>query len=350
MTDLLKLFGDLKKEQQEVISDINGRVLICDGYNSFLRCFAATPTLNDDGNHIGGVSGFLKSLGLVIRTFRPSRVVIAFDGKGGSQRRRKLFPEYKENRRTMTRLNRTYDFKDVAEEQDAVKQQLFGLAHLLKALPVTVLSPPNVEADDVIAYITQVVAERNGKSIIMSTDKDFLQLVSERTSVWNPIKHKLYELPAVLDEYHIHPTNFALYRALDGDASDNIPGVKGVGYKTLVKFFPQLEAPTKLTVDELVAFASDQALKHKKTKIFSKVAAASDLIKRNYGLMQLDVSVMAGATQLDVIDRLDKNPVVLDKLVFTTLLRESKMYSVFGDLNGWLLTTFVPLTRFTLSA
>ena len=87
----------------------NSRVLLIDALNTFLRSYAAIPTLDDNGNHIGGMSGFLKSIGSVIRDFKPTRVIIVFDGKGGSQRRRKIYPDYKANRKPPTRLNRQYD-------------------------------------------------------------------------------------------------------------------------------------------------------------------------------------------------------------------------------------------------
>src|SRR5512135_204014 len=147
MTDLVELLKQMKQENKEELSNINGRVLVVDALNSYIRCFAAVPTMNDDGTHVGGISGFLKSVGAAIRTFRPSRCVLVFDGKGGSQRRRKLYPEYKDGRHSMTRLNRTYDFKDKTEEEEAMKWQLVSLAHMLRCLPVTVLSPPNVEAE-----------------------------------------------------------------------------------------------------------------------------------------------------------------------------------------------------------
>lgn len=347
MTDLVELLKQMQKENREEINNINGRVLIVDALNSYIRCFAAVPTMNDDGAHVGGISGFLKSVGAAIRTFRPSRCVLVFDGKGGSQRRRKLYPEYKDGRRSMTRLNRTYDFKDKTEEEEAMKWQLIALAHMLRCLPVTVLSPANVEADDVIAYIATLISEkRNGKAIIMSTDKDFLQMVNNLVSVYNPIKKKVYEPQSVLEEYGIHPHNFAIFRAMDGDVSDNIPGVKGVGRKTLSKAFPQLAQPEKLTLDEILVYADAQM----KGKLFEKIRASRTILEKNYELMQLAESNMAAATKMDIIHRLDSTVPTLDKMKLNGLIREHQMLDAFGDINRWLLTTFQPLTRFTLES
>jgi 5'-3' exonuclease len=102
----------------------NDKVLIIDGLNTFIRCFSAIPTLNDDGAHVGGIVGFLRSIGYAIRTIRPTRTVIVFDGKGGSNRRKKLFPEYKAGRKMSERLNRAYDFNDKEDELQSMKMQL----------------------------------------------------------------------------------------------------------------------------------------------------------------------------------------------------------------------------------
>ena len=86
--------------------DVNDKVMIVDGLNMFIRCFGAVPTLNDDGNHVGGVTGFLLSLGALIRNNKPTRVFMVFDGKGGSTRRKKMYKGYKEGRTGMTKVNR----------------------------------------------------------------------------------------------------------------------------------------------------------------------------------------------------------------------------------------------------
>ena len=102
-----KLFQDIVKEHQEGgPSDINSRILILDGLNTFIRVFSAVPALNDDGDHIGGVTGFLRSIAANIRLLKPTRVIICFDGKGGSKRRKKIYPEYKANRANKTAFNR----------------------------------------------------------------------------------------------------------------------------------------------------------------------------------------------------------------------------------------------------
>jgi len=340
MTDLQKLYKEMKEEKSGQHKNKNDSVLIVDGLNSFIRCFAAIPTMNEDGEHIGGVAGFLKSVGMTIRTLQPSRCVIAFDGKGGSKRRRKIYPKYKENRKHMTRLNRTYGFDDIETESESMSKQLVLLAHLLKCLPITVLAPNYVEADDVISYAAQLIEEKGGNAIIMSTDKDFLQIVNNNISVWNPIKKKMYTPSSVLDEYGIHPKNFVFYRMMDGDSTDNIPGIKGIGHKSLLKKYPKLAEPHSTTIDEIVDYADRQ-----KGKVFERIASNKELLERNYELMRLDEVMISGETKMKIVDKIDNDMLVYNKADFVKLLSFNKMTDAFGNYNDWLMTSFQPLAE-----
>ena len=99
----LSILDEIKKKGGSLDGgEPDDRVLIIDGLNTFIRVFSVIPTTNDDGIHVGGIVGFLRSIGYTINMFRPTRVIIVFDGKGGSKRRRKLYPEYKAKRKTIT--------------------------------------------------------------------------------------------------------------------------------------------------------------------------------------------------------------------------------------------------------
>ena len=96
----LSFFDEIKKKGGSLDDgEPNDKVLIIDGLNTFIRVFSVIATTNDDGIHVGGIVGFLRSIGYTINMFRPTRVIIVFDGKGGSNRRRKILPEYKQNRK-----------------------------------------------------------------------------------------------------------------------------------------------------------------------------------------------------------------------------------------------------------
>lgn len=318
------------------------KVLLIDGLNSYLRCFAATPTMNDDGDHYGGMTGFLRSIAMTIRQFKPSRCVIVFDGKGGSQRRRELFKDYKANRKSMTKLNRTYDFQTINEEVNSQKRQLLLLVNALQFLPVTIVAPDNVEADDVLAYFAKLTRERGGHAIIMSTDKDFLQMITDGIKVWNPVRKKLYDEDAVVEEYGIHPHNFIIFRTIDGDTSDNIPGIKGIGPTTLKKNFPELINPTPVPWDHIYTAAESLTSKAAKLILNNK-----ELLDRNTSLMRLDEQHMSGNTRSKVLQQFDAPIPIMNKLSLTQLLAHDKLLGAFANLDDWLMTTFVPLTRFS---
>jgi len=130
-----RLLQEIETERQEQDNfHRDSKVLIVDGMNLFIRTFSAIPTLNEDGRHVGGLSGFLKSLGATIRMVNPTRVVVVFDGKGGSQRRKEIYSNYKEGRAIKSRLNRVVGFEDIDDEQSSIKYQLFRVYSLQSPL------------------------------------------------------------------------------------------------------------------------------------------------------------------------------------------------------------------------
>ena len=107
----LSILDEIKKSGGEIDSGKpNDSVLLIDGMNTFIRVFSAIPTTNEDGVHVGGIVGFLRSLAFSINMIRPTRTIVVFDGKGGSNRRRKIFPQYKMGRKMSYRLNRANNY------------------------------------------------------------------------------------------------------------------------------------------------------------------------------------------------------------------------------------------------
>ena len=241
-----------KNEERKSVTHLNDRVLIVDGLNTFIRSFAVNPSINEDGLHIGGMVGFLKSVRYTCDILKPSRCIIVFDGKNGSGRRQKIYPEYKGTRKVKRRLNRNVDWGTAPQdEEQSMRQQMGRLVEYLEQLPLTLVCIDGIEADDTMAYISQQLLPESD-IILMSTDKDFLQLVDDRVKVWSPTKKKLYNKQAVLEEYGIHSQNILTYRILDGDKSDNIGGIKGAGLKTVKKFLPGILDDQKFTAKDLL--------------------------------------------------------------------------------------------------
>ena len=164
---LLDEIEEEHKQSTEKSLDKNSRVLIIDGLNTFIRAFSANPSINDDGVHVGGIIGFLKSIRYAISKLKPTRCIIVFDGKNGTKKRKKLYPEYKSQRKVRHRFNRNVDWStSPVDEEYSMKMQLSRLIKYLDQLPISILSIDNVEADDVIAYIsTTVLKNEKIKSI-----------------------------------------------------------------------------------------------------------------------------------------------------------------------------------------
>jgi|TARA_B100000315_G_scaffold253210_1_gene291548 DNA polymerase-1 len=326
----LSILEEIKSKGGKIDSgEPNDKVLIIDGLNTFIRVFSVIPTTNDDGIHVGGIVGFLRSIGYTIKMIRPTRCIIVFDGKGGSVRRRKIYPEYKQKRKTKYRVNRAYDFASQEDEKQNMIMQLQRVVEYLETLPVTVLSYDNIEADDTIGYICRQVLTES-ELTVMSTDKDFLQLANSRIKVWSPTKKKMYDEDTVLDEYGISSHNLIWYRVLDGDKSDNIPGVKGLGLKTIQKKLPFLSENRIVEIDEVI----------------TELPESKEIIERNYNLMQLSDVDISGSTKTKIIEKVNEPINRLIKYKFQTMFLEDKLYSALPNVNSWLLTNFNQLNQY----
>ena len=326
----LSILDEIKKKGGSVDGgEPNDKVLIIDGLNTFIRVFSVIPTTNDDGIHVGGIVGFLRSIGYTINMFRPTRVIIVFDGKGGSTRRRKIYPEYKAKRKTKYRVNRAYDFASPEDEKQNMIMQLQRIVEYLDTLPVTVLSYDNIEADDTIGYLCRQVLT-DSKITVMSTDKDFLQLANGRIKIWSPTKKKMYDESAVLDEYGISSHNLIWYRVIDGDKSDNIKGVKGLGLKTIQKKLPFLSENRIVNIDEII----------------TKLPESKDIIELNYKLMQLSDVDISGTTKTKITERVRQPINRLIKYKFQKMFLEDKLYTALPILNSWLVTNFNQLNHY----
>jgi 5'-3' exonuclease len=163
----------------------------------------------------------------------------------------------------------------------------------------------------------------------MSTDKDFLQLANGRIKIWSPTKKKMYDEQAVLDEFGISSHNLIWYRVLDGDKSDNIPGVRGMGLKTIQKKLPFLSENRIVNIDEVI----------------SEVPESKEIIERNFKLMQLSDVDISASTKMKILNNVNKPIKRLVKIKFQKMFLEDKLYSALPNLNSWLMTTFNRLNQ-----
>lgn len=326
------------------------RVLIIDSLNTYLRIWSSVPFMAENGEHAGGIVGFLRSIGSNIRDYNPTKVILVFDGKGGSQRRKKEYKEYKEQRSGKYNIRRQ-EYKSVDDEQASMRKQMARLVEYLDVLPVTVICLDNVEADDVIAYmvsdyfapraLSEGLTDLETHVRIVSTDRDFLQLVSDNVEVYSPVKKIVYTPDAIRSEFGFHPDNYLLYRVLTGDKSDNIDGVRGIGLKTLLKAFPDFSDRT-YTVDEIVDCAASHG--HSKA-IYESISENRKLIERNHRLMQLGDVDISGAAKIKILEALKQPPKRSADALFKRMLLEDYIGSAFKYPDDWLRTTFGKLNR-----
>tara|TARA_R110000824_G_scaffold55168_6_gene152103 strand:+ start:1086 stop:2084 length:999 start_codon:yes stop_codon:yes gene_type:complete len=266
------------------------RVLIIDALNMFLRAYTVIPSMNPQGMPNGGTIGFMKSLQKLCRDFRPHEVMICWDGHGGSEKRRQMNKNYKAGRRPV-RFNRRMINLDEAKVNQNRRDQQLRLHEYLNLMPVIQTMVDFVEADDIIALTSQHKKYKDYNKIIISSDKDFFQLLGDN-SVWihRPSAKTtsdadfLINGTMLLHKEGIHPNNYALARAIDGDKSDNLEGVPRVGMKTIRSNFSILESSTPVTCNELFVYCKMQV---KQKNVHKKLLEYQDRVRSNYDIMQL---------------------------------------------------------------
>jgi 5'-3' exonuclease len=259
----------------------NKRVLLIDALNLFMRNYIVDPSLSTNGQPIGGTKGFIKSLQAVCRKINPDLIFVAWDG--GSQKRKSMDKNYKAGRKPV-RLNRDIHNMTAGEQEDNKSWQQQRIIEYLNEMPILQSYVENVEADDIIALVSQSQALSEHHKIILSSDKDFIQLCDDTTILYRPIQKEILNKKRILEQFEIHPTNFALARAIAGDKSDNLPGVGGAGLPTVSKRFPFLSEEKSYTIQELVDYAEGV---DSKLKVYKNIIEKRELIEKNYKMMQL---------------------------------------------------------------
>jgi len=208
---------------------VRDEIYLIDGSAYIYRAYHAIASLsNSSGLPTNAVYGFTTILRRLIRERQPKYLAIAFDTKGPVFRH-KMYPEYKGNRPPMP---------------DDLVVQIPYIRRIAQSYNILSLDHPDQEADDLIASVTERLVDQGYRVVIVSGDKDLLQLVSDSVSMWDPMNDRVMTPESVIKKYGLSPDQLLDYFALTGDSSDNIPGVLGVGPKTaekLIKEFTTLE-------------------------------------------------------------------------------------------------------------
>jgi 5'-3' exonuclease/transcription antitermination factor NusG len=294
LTDAIERGRSLRKEvdtlhmeasQQKASGETMVQNVIVDGHNLAFRCLYApgiSELTDSQGRPTGMILGFLRSLGALKRRFSPTNLIVAWDGS--SQRRKAKYSEYKANRKPMVRSSDTWSPID----------------HLRKLLPLVGVRQawnPVEEADDVIASLVR--EELSGQeSLIFSTDRDFMQLVSDTTSVLIPAigsrKEILFNEAQVREHYGVQPSDFVQLRALIGDTSDNIPGVPRVPKKVLKDLIQVYGSVEAVFASKLAGVTKSQ---------YERLRSAEPQVRINLDLMMLHVIPFESLNSNPDVDR-----------------------------------------------
>lgn len=332
-----QLFEEFKNEAPQ---SNNSRLLLLDGLNMYIRVWAAVPALNENGDHVGGIVGFLRSLGSIIKTIKPTRCILVFDGKGGSVKRRKIFSDYKMGVRKKTNYNRFSEFTSPETERESMGMQLSRLMDYLQHFPIDCISVDSVEADDVIGYIANdLMYSQFDEIVISSSDRDYFQLIDDKIKVYNPIKKILFDKNEVFNIHGIIQDNYMLYRALTGDTSDNVPGIKGIGINTLIKNVPEFNEK-RLELQEFLDLCRDKLSANPKSKFFPKILEGVNDIERNISIIQLKDSIMSLHSKTQVMRSLEGKTYETNLPKLVELVSQDRIYSSIKDFPTWVKESF----------
>jgi DNA polymerase-1 len=284
--------------------------LLIDGFNLAYRCFFAVPELTRaDGFPTNALHGWVKSIWKLTDQERPDATLVFFD-LGGAQDRLALLPEYKAQREEMP---------------EALERQIPVIKALTRALGLVGIEQDGVESDDLLA--SQAVAlERAGHDVlVVSSDKDFAQIVNERIKIMLPppsanpkLGWRLLDAAGVEEKFGVPPAQIADYLALIGDTSDNIRGLDGVGPKTASKWLKEFGS-----VEGVIA---NVALL-KPERFQEPVRLAADALRRNLRLTTLNLSLPVVAATKPAMAVDDLLRILTEMEMKSTLAEAQKRYT-----------------------
>ena len=335
--ELFKLLDGIQEQGEETVQ--GERILFIDGLNLFFRNFAVMNMVNPDGVHIGGLGGFFRSLGAMIRQIDPTQVYVVFDGAGSANNRKNINPLYKSGR-DLQRITNWDAFDDKRDEDDSKVDQMVRVIQYLKTLPVKTISIDKVEADDIIAYLcNKVINEPKDKAFIVSSDKDFIQLVNDNVIVYRPMEKEYYTEQTVIDKYKMSPKNFILHKTLLGDNSDKIKGIKGLGEKGLYKKFPEL-MERDMDLEDIFTICEAKLKDH---VVYARVLQNMEEMENNYKIMNLE-NPMISKKEEEYLDKLvnsDIPPYLPEQ--FVAFYNQDKLGGMIRNVEFWVKDLFEKL-------
>jgi len=243
-------------------------IFLIDGSAFLYRAFHAIRSLSTSTGHpTNATFGFTRILLKLLKEKQPQYAAVFFDVKGPTFRH-KMYEEYKANRPPMP-------------EELAV--QIPDVKEVTEALNIPIIQKPGFEADDLVGTYARLAQEAGFKVVMVTGDKDFIQLVTDDCILWDPMKDTVTDPAKVMEDMGIEPAQFIDVLGLAGDTADNIPGVKGVGPKTAIKLVAQFGSIQSI-------YENLDSLKKKK-KLHENLSGSHDIVLLSRDLATIDQSV-----------------------------------------------------------
>ena len=278
-------------------------VALVDGSNYLYRAFYAIPALtNSKGFPTNAIYGFTNMLLKLLRELKPGYIVIAFDVKGPTTRHEE-FTDYKATRKPMP---------------DDLSPQIPFIKDIIRGFSIPVLEMQGTEADDIIGALAEQASQKGWRTVIVSGDKDLMQLIDENVTMVDTMKDKTYDVAAVKERFGVAPDKVVEILGLMGDTSDNIPGVPGVGPKTAQRLIEEYGS-----LEEVIQNADN--LRNVKLRESFKKYAEQARLSRQLALIRKDIAI-----DFDLNEAARKEP---DKELLTKLFSEFEFSSLLQEIR-----------------
>lgn len=300
---LSKSFKNYKKEKEMGLGlSLTPPILILDMMAIFKSHFFVNDTTTEAGTLIGGSVGVLNFIPKMVNKFNACKVICVFDGENNADKRRMIYEGYKAGRGNKSKnIQSIHLSAKQLEENETV--QMTTMVEIIKGLPVQIVSVKGLEADDVIGYLCKTYYKDDDyKKIIVSSDKDFIQLIDDKTSFYDIRKKQIINVNNVNTLWDVPLKNIIYVRCVEGDASDNINGVQGVKLKTLIKLLPEIQNQYIDSIDHFCELIQEKKDVLNASKAGKSLLSSEKIIRRNYRLMQLFSPEMPSFSEMKIID------------------------------------------------
>lgn len=287
---------------KEINKKTKCRVLLLDMFNITIGMHSNMNIINSNMEQVGMFLGTCNMIRSFADKLKPSKIFCCYDGPEAGARRRGIQKDYKDKRRVKLRVSTVKLYEENFKsseytERDGFQRQLAQIYEFSKLLPISNVVVPYCEGDDVIAHLALSMQEEY-EILIVSADKDYMQLINENIKVYNWRKKKIYNRETFLEEYKILSENYIFMKILLGDVSDRVEGVKGIGPKTISNLYSFFNERVYEDLTDMIVELKKLDLEQFDTRTKNSISKmlTEDVIKKMsiaYRLMKLDMDCLS---------------------------------------------------------